>query len=93
MESVVSIIDKPETFGGVFNIASGKKTTVGELLSLMKKQSGIDKEIVIAPGTPGDQRGIQADVSLARKVFGFEAKWTLERGLAEMIRWAKSTTW
>jgi UDP-glucose 4-epimerase len=89
----VSIIDKPETYGGVFNIASGVKTTVGELLDLMKKQSGIDKEIVIAAGTPGDQKGIQADVSLARRTFGFEAQWTLARGLAEMVRWAKSATW
>lgn len=93
VDSFVSVIDKPQTYGGVFNIGSGVQTTVGELLNLLKAQSGINKEIVIAPGTPGDQRGIQADVSLAKRVFGFEAKWTLERGLAEMVRWAKAATW
>jgi nucleoside-diphosphate-sugar epimerase len=66
---------------------------VGELLNMIKNIADIDKEIVFSAGTPGDQRGIYADISLAQKTFGFACSWTLEKGLKQMVAWAKSTKW
>lgn len=93
VDNTLKILDDPRTFGGVFNIATGVKTTVGRLLDIMQKETGIKKDIVFSGSTPGDQRGIYADISVAQTTFGFEYRWSLEKGLAEMVRWAKSTKW
>lgn len=93
VENSLKVLDDPRTFGGVFNIATGVKTTVGQLLDMMKKEAGIEKDIVFSGGTPGDQKGIYADISYASKTFEFKCHWPLEKGLVEMVRWAKSATW
>ena len=93
VNNTIKVIDHPRTFGGVFNFGTGVKTTVGELLELMMKLGKIKKEIVIAAGTPGDQKGIYADISLARDTFGFKCDWTLEQGLTKMVHWAKTAQW
>jgi len=93
VDNTLKVLDRPETYGKVFNFGTGIKTTVGELLNSMMEQSGIKKEVVIATGTPGDQKGIYADITLAKDAFGFECQWTLEKGLKEMITWAKDAKW
>lgn len=50
----------------IVNIGTGKKTTVGEILSLIAKYLQSDKDIVVTSGTPGDQFGIYADISKLR---------------------------
>lgn len=93
VENTIKIIDEPKTFGKVFNIATGVRITVGQLLDIMRKESSVQKEIVFAGITPGDQKGIYADISLAKETFGFECRWSLNRGLAQMASWAKSAKW
>lgn len=93
VENTIKIIDEPKTFGKVFNIATGVKTTVKQLLDAIRKESGAQKEIVFTETTPGDQKGIYADISFAQKTFGFECNWPLGKGLAQMVSWAKSTKW
>lgn len=93
VDATVGLLDRPQTHGGVFNIASGIKTTVGRLLEMLSREAGVDKKIIFSGGTPGDQKGIYADISRAREAFGFECRWTLERGLAAMVSWAKKATW
>ncbi len=93
VENTIKVIDEPRTIGKVFNFATGVKTTVDQLLDMMRKESGVQKEIVFSGATPGDQKGIVADISLARETFGFECRWSLGRGLAQMVSWAKSTKW
>lgn len=93
VENTIKVLDEPRTVGKVFNIATGVKTTVGQLLDMMRKELGVQKEIVFEGATPGDQKGIVADISLACETFGFECHWTLDRGLARMVSWAKSAKW
>lgn len=93
VDNTIKVIDHPAAVGQVFNFGTGVKTTVGQLLELMMELSGIKKEVVIAPGTPGDQKGIYADIGKARDAVGFEYQWSLEKGLGVMVEWAKSSTW
>jgi UDP-glucose 4-epimerase len=83
------IVNDERSFGGVFNVGTGVKTTVESLLEKLLKISGIKKNVVFAPGTPGDQKGIYADISLVKKQFGFEPKCSLDEGLKKMVEWAK----
>jgi nucleoside-diphosphate-sugar epimerase len=55
----------------------------------MMEISGVQKDIVIEKGTPGDQNGIYADISLAKSELGFKYECSLDEGLAKMIIWAK----
>jgi len=43
---------------------------------------------VYAPGRPGEQRHVEADITLARKVLGWQPRVPFNVGLAETVRWA-----
>jgi len=86
----IGIIGNEKTFGRFYNVGTGVRKTVKELLEQMLKISGEQKEIVIEKGTPGDQKGIYADTSAALSDIGFKAGFSLEKGLDKMIQWAKT---
>ena len=88
VDAFVQCIDDPNTFNDVFNIATGRKTTVGELLALIK--DGLPFPIIweFKGGTLGDQFGIYADISKARSRFGFSPRIPLKEGLNRMIDWS-----
>ncbi len=69
----------------VFNVASGTKTTIKRLaeiiIALTKSSSKIDYQ----PARAGDILYSQADASKAKKMFGWEAKISLEEGLQKTI--------
>lgn len=79
-------------FGKIYNVGSGKRTTVSELLQKMTQKLPYDVETEFRGSTPGDQFGIYADTHLIRKEVGWEARYSLDRGLAEMVNWAMKLT-
>ncbi len=81
-------LDNSRTIEGIFNIGTGIKTTVRELISLMLKIYGKNIPIEIAEGTPGDIFGIVADTNLFKKTTGFNPSFSLEDGLRRMLNWA-----
>jgi len=83
------ILENGQSVGGIYNVGTGIKTTVEELLAKLLSISGIDKEVAFDTGTPGDQRGIYADMTLVQEKFGFRHEKSLDEGLNEMIDWAK----
>lgn len=90
VDFTTGVIEDERTYGGVYNVGTGVRTSIEELLETMMKISGIYKEIVIEQGTPGDQKGIYADMSLAESELAFKYKYNLDEGLSKMIEWAKS---
>jgi UDP-glucose 4-epimerase len=91
VDFVLRILDDPSSHGGIFNVGTGVRTSVEELLGLLMRLSGTKKNIIFSEGTPGDQKGICADITLIQKEFGFLPRYSLEEGLKEMIQWAKQT--
>ena len=85
---VIEIIEDKRSYGGIYNVGTGVRTTVKELLEKMMEMSGVRKDIVVEKGTPGDQKGIYADISLAESKLGFKYEYSLDEGLAKMILWA-----
>jgi len=69
----------------VVNIGTAKKTRVHEILSLIKKYTSIDKDIILADGTPGDQFGIYADNHLLLDIYS-KPLVSFDRGLELMLR-------
>lgn len=70
---------------GVYNIGSGKNTTINQLAEAILKLMGKDLRPIYGKPRPGDLRHTLADAARARS-FGYEPKWTLQEGLRETIR-------
>jgi UDP-glucose 4-epimerase len=95
--SVHDVVDAFITCGdrdatGVFNVSTGKRTHVWELLSALARAFGHDPDeypIEYGEGTIRDQFGIYGDNSRLRGL-GWEPKVELEDGLREMADWVKA---
>ena len=83
---------KPEASGKVYNVATGRKTFVWQLLQEIVKAFGHDPAkypITYGESTPRDQFGIYGDASLLKKELGWEPKVSLEEGIPKMAEWVK----
>ena len=69
------------------NLGTGKGTSVLELVKAFEKASGVNVPYVVAPRRAGDPAEVYADASKAKEVFGWEAKFDIERMCADNWRW------
>ena len=67
------------------NIATGITTSVNDLAKIMINLSGEKLEPEYVDSRPGDIKKSQADTSLAKKLIGWEPKFSLEEGLKEIF--------
>lgn len=78
--------------GDIFNVASGKSSTVTELLDELKDIIGS----TVAPrhddARPGDILHSRADISHVRDTLGFTPGFSLREGLEETVRWYQDHT-
>jgi len=70
---------------GVYNIGSGKETSVNELGAILMKLLGYRGEPVHTDGMPGEVRHSVADISRARSLLGWEPAFSLEAGLSDTL--------
>ena len=75
--------EKKEANGRIFNIGTGKTTSILEMLNTLGKISGMPIEPEFQPGRVGEVQFSCADISAAREVLGFSPRVTLEEGLRE----------
>lgn len=84
----IESIQNQEFFNEILNVGSGVKTTVRDMINIMKDHLNSKKEIVITEGTPGDQFGLYANNEKLKKIYTKEfIKFT--DGLKLMISWIK----
>ncbi|EKD70068.1 MAG: hypothetical protein ACD_46C00653G0002 [uncultured bacterium] len=74
---------------GAFNIASGTSITINDLVSELIHISGVKPNIENAPMRLGDVRHSLADITAAKKAFGYSPTVSLKDGLKEYISWVK----
>lgn len=92
VEAFLHCMDDERSFGGIYNVATGVKTTVEELLEALMRAAGMKKKVTVSGGTPGDQGGIYADVRKIKDDLGFSAKTDLAGGLETTVAWAKAAS-
>lgn len=85
--NILAMQAKRKFNGEAFNIAHGERTNLLEVKKLIEKYSG--KKIVLEkrPARLGDVRHTHADVSKARKWFGYEPKVKFAEGLKKTVEW------
>ncbi len=84
------ILHDEKSYGRVYNAGTGIRTTVEMLLRTLKKLCRSDARIIQEGTTPGDQRGIYADINRIQSELGFTPTVLLEEGLANMVAWARN---
>ncbi|MGC2331943.1 MAG: SDR family oxidoreductase [Candidatus Acidiferrales bacterium] len=76
--------------GKVFNGGTGGRITLNEVAKLLEKITGKKIQTKYDPPRAGDIRDSQADVSLARKILGYEPRVLFEEGLGRTWDWYKA---
>lgn len=73
--------------GQVFNIGSGRGTTVNALAALLCRRLQPGMAPVYAPAQPGELRNSVADISKAQALLGYKPRGDLEGQLDDIIAW------
>jgi UDP-N-acetylglucosamine/UDP-N-acetylgalactosamine 4-epimerase len=94
IENVVDVTlracEAPGASGIVFNGGTGARITLNEVLKQLEKITGKKLQAKYDPQRVGDIRDSQADISLARKVLGYNPAVGFEAGLERTWQWYKS---
>ena len=80
-------MNTPDDFSGPVNLGNPGEFTILELAKTIVSMTGSSSEIVFQPLPPDDPAQRQPDISLARKVLGWQPRIELREGLVETIRY------
>jgi len=72
---------------GIYNIACGERISLNELAETLMEITGRHRQLIYEPEREGDIRDSLADISRAKKAFGYDPAYTLEDGLKETVKW------
>lgn len=87
-----SSLDCSRTFGKIYNLATGKKTLVRELVEKEIRIFGSEPAtypVKYEGHTPADQFGLFADISRIREDLAWKPTVSIDAGLKQMFAWAK----
>lgn len=88
VDATIAGIEVSEANGHVFNIGTGVSTDVLTVAQTLSKHYGIEIPLKVTGNYRiGDIRHNYADISLARKILGFEPKWSFDQGIKQFTEW------
>lgn len=94
VEGFVAAAEHPEAAGRVFNLGSGRETSIGDLADLVIGIVGRDVPVVmdderLRPAASEVDR-LCSDARRAHEILGWKARYSLEEGLTATIEWVKN---
>jgi UDP-glucose 4-epimerase len=84
------ILAMEKSVQGVFNVATGRGTSVNEVADNIMKILGAKLDPVYEKPRAGDVRDSLADITMAKEKLDFRPEYPLERGLEETIDWFRN---
>lgn len=88
VDATILGMNVPGISGNAFNIGTGIATDVLTVANTLKEFYSIEVPITISGNYRlGDIRHNYADISKARKLLGFEPKWSFKKGIEQFCRW------
>jgi UDP-glucuronate decarboxylase len=90
IEAMIRTMNTGDDFTGPVNIGNPGEFTMLELAELVLKLTGSKSKIVFQPLPQDDPKQRQPDITLAKKVLGWEPKVKLEDGLKETIAYFRT---
>jgi UDP-glucose 4-epimerase len=85
VDATLLAMEAPGAAGQVFNVACGEQVTLSELADQLAELTGSELQPVYEPPRAGEVRHSVADVTLARRVLGYEPRVVLREGLARTV--------
>ncbi len=82
--------EKPDVSGEVFNVGTGRGTSLLQLLDALNRLMGTGVAPRFAEARAGDIRHSRADISRARRMLGYEPQVAFEDGLAKTLAWYRT---
>ena len=76
--------------GGVFNVATGQRTTLLQAYECIKRITGYTGGIHFKPERTGDVQHSLADISRSQQMLGYEVTAGLDYGLEKTIEWYRT---
>ncbi len=96
VEDIAEALDRAATAqgaaGGLFNIGSGRETSILDLIAALRPLADSRLEIVREPRRPGDVRRSRADPRRATRALGFRVRTPLKEGLRRTLEAARLTS-
>jgi len=87
---MIKFMNSPAEFTGPVNIGNPTELTMLELAQCVLKLTGSKSELVFKPLPQDDPKQRQPDITLAKKVLGWEPKTALQDGIQKTINYFKS---
>ncbi len=90
VEAFNRCLDTTESHGENINVATGTKTTVGELIEHLFSATNIKSMVEYTGNTAGDIHGIFADTSKFRNILNMKEYTSIDEGIKKMWQWASA---
>ena len=91
VDATVKGLEVPGAAGHVFNVGTGVATDVLTVAKTLCEKYGVNVPITISGNYRlGDIRHNYADISLARKILGFEPRWSFSDGIEQFANWVNT---
>jgi UDP-glucose 4-epimerase len=87
LEMLFRLIKKDLTGYNIFNLGTGHKTTVNEIIQIICKTLEVSPKIISEGTTSGDFFGAQADINLIADLIDYTPQITAQEGIESYVKW------
>ena len=93
MNELAMLTNKPEAINTVYNTAYGDRTTLSQLVQLLKVNLAqfdpkiAEVEVLHGPNRAGDIPHSLASIEKAKRNLGYHPKYSIEQGIQEAVSW------
>lgn len=77
--------------GSVYNIGTGRETSVNQLYNMLKNLTGFSQAASHEAERPGEIKAISVSTERALKGLGWTAEISIEEGLKQTVQWCKAS--
>ncbi len=86
IDANIQAMDAPDVGGRTINIACGERVSLNQLVAELQRLLNTQVEVAYAAPRSGDVKHSLADISLARRLLGYESRVSLTEGLRNTIK-------
>ena len=91
VDGVLRASEAPGASGQIINVATGGRISLNQLFDAMRRLTGATVQPAFGEPRSGDVRDSQADITLARRLLGYEPIVSFEDGLQRTVDWYRTT--
>lgn len=88
----IKCLENEKSFGKIFNVGTGNPISIKKIAEIFATL--LHKKIkpeIIEKFRSGDVRHCSADISLIKRILGWNPKWSFEQGIQDLIKWGQKT--